>query len=193
MKLYGSTTSPYVRRLRILLVDSPYELESVSLFGEDREKVKEVNPTLKIPMLDDTSNPDVPVLFDSGLIFRYLVETYDFQALSFTEQNWLTVIDACSDSLINIMLMRRSGIDTDKDKMYFNIQRERQKVTFDLLEAEVEKGTFDTWNYLSISLLVLIEWAKFRDLYDFSDLPAINNFVEKNQQQRGVVETKPAE
>lgn len=193
MKLYGSTTSPYVRRLRILLNDTPYELESVNLFGEDREKIKEVNPTLKIPMLEDTANPDVPVLFDSGLIYRYLVEKYNFQGLSFSEQNWLTVIDACSDSLINVMLMRRSGIDTNKDKMYFNIQRERQKVTFDLLEEEVVKGTFNTWNYLSISLLVLIEWAKFRDLYDFSDLPAINSFVERNQQQNGVSETKPAE
>lgn len=193
MKLYGSTTSPYVRRLRILLNDTPYELESVNLFGEDREKIKEVNPTLKIPMLEDTANPDVPVLFDSGLIYRYLVEKYNFQGLSFSEQNWLTVIDACSDSLINIMLMRRSGIDTNKDKMYFNIQRERQKVTFDLLEEEVVKGTFNTWNYLSISLLVLIEWAKFRDLYDFSGLPAINSFVERNQQQNGVSETKPAE
>lgn len=193
MKLYGSTTSPYVRRLRILLADTDYEFETVNLFGEDREKLKAVNPTIKIPMFEDLNKKDVPVLFDSGLIYRYLVDNYEHAGLSLSEQNWLAVIDSCSDSLVNMMIMRRSGIDTSGDKMYFNIQRERQKITFDLLEEEAKKGTFDSWNYLSISLLVLVEWAKFRDLYDFSEYSALNDFISKNQQQKGVADTKPAE
>lgn len=191
MKLYGSNASPYVRRLRMLLAETDYEFEVVNVFGEDREAIKKVNPTLKIPMFEDEKLRGTEVLYDSGLVYRFLVEQYGFTALSFAQQNLLAVVDACNESLVNMMIMRRSDIDTSADKLYFNIQRERQKVSFDMLEQEVTKGTFSTWNYLSISLLVLVEWAEFRDLFDFSDYPNLTRFVADNQQQVGVAETAP--
>lgn len=193
MKLYGSTTSPYVRRLRLLLVDSDYEFESVNVFGADREALKKVNPTLKIPMFSDHKLEGTDVLFDSGLIYRYLVEEYGYEGLTFAQQNTLSVIDACSDSLVNMMIMYRSDIDTTQDKLYYNIQRERQQVSFDVLEQEVANGTFANWNYLSISLLVLVEWAQFRSLFDFSKYPNLLAFVAKSQSQPGVLATAPKE
>ena len=39
MKIYGSLTSPYVRRLRILLASTPYDFENTNIFGSDREKL----------------------------------------------------------------------------------------------------------------------------------------------------------
>lgn len=70
MKLYGSLTSPYVRKARILLeekniacelvVDSPWEAES---------KIPQLNPLGKVPVLMlDNGKP----LFDSSLILEYL-------------------------------------------------------------------------------------------------------------------------
>lgn len=191
MKLYGSTTSPYVRRLRLLLADTDYEFASVNVFGADREELKKINPTLKIPMFEDPKLMGTEVLYDSGLIYRYLVEQYGFGALTFAEQNVLAVIEACTDSLINMLIMHRSGIDTSEDKMYFNIQRERQQVSFDMLEQEVAKGTFSNWNYLSMSLVVLVESAQFRELYDFTNYPNLLGFVAESQQQKAVVETAP--
>lgn len=193
MKLYGSTTSPYVRRLRLLLADTDYEFESVNVFGADREELKKINPTLKIPMFKDPKLKGTDVLYDSGLVYRYLVEQYGFGALTFAEQNVLAVIDACSDSLVNMMIMRRSDIDTSQDKLYYNIQRERQQVSFDMLEQEVAKGTFSNWNYLSMSLVVLVEWAQFRSLYDFSSYPYLLGFVAESQQQKAVIATAPKE
>lgn len=175
----------------MLLAETDYEFEVVNVFGEDREAIKKVNPTLKIPMFEDEKLRGTEVLYDSGLVYRFLVEQYGFTALSFAQQNLLAVVDACNESLVNMMIMRRSDIDTSADKLYFNIQRERQKVSFDMLEQEVTKGTFSTWNYLSISLLVLVEWAEFRDLFDFSDYPNLTRFVADNQQQVGVAETAP--
>lgn len=193
MKLYGSNASPYVRRLRMLLAETDYDFQVVNVFGEDREAIKKVNPTLKIPMFEDEKLEGTNVLYDSGLVYRFLVEQYGFEALSFAEQNYLAVIDACNESLVNMMIMRRSGIDTTEDKLYFNIQRERQQVSFDLLEQEVGKGTFANWNYLAISLLVLVEWARFRELFDFANYPNLTAFVAQNQQQTGVQETAPKE
>ncbi len=193
MKLYGSNASPYVRRLRILLAETDYDFQVVNVFGEDREAIKKVNPTLKIPMFEDEKLEGTKVLYDSGLVYRFLVEQYGFEALSFAEQNYLAVIDACNESLVNMMIMRRSGIDTTEDKLYFNIQRERQEVSFDLLEEEVKKGTFANWSYLTMSLLVLVEWAQFRELFDFANYPNLKAFVAQNQQQTGVQETAPKE
>ena len=153
MKLYGSDTSPYVRRLKILLAETDYEYEILNIFGEGREALKKLNPTLKIPMLTDSNLEGTDALYDSGLIYRYLVEQYGFTGLSFAQQNLLAVIDSCNDSLVNMMIMRRSEIDTSADKLYFNIQRERQKISFDVLEQEVVKGSFAYLELLSNKLI----------------------------------------
>ena len=70
MKLFGSLTSPYVRKVRIVLaekkipcefiVDSPWEADS---------KIPHLNPLGKVPVLVlDNGEP----LFDSSLIVEYL-------------------------------------------------------------------------------------------------------------------------
>ncbi len=192
MKIFGSVTSPYVRRLRILLANTDYEFENVNIFDETREKLKFINPTLKIPMFKDLNNPDLPLLLDSGLAFDYISEKLAHTPLNWKEKNDLALINSCNDSLVNIMILTRSCVDTTADKMYFNIQRERCQTTFSYFDKKLEAGELNDWNYVAISLLVLIEWASFRSLFDFSVFPSLLKFVADNQSQDGVVETKPA-
>ena len=40
MKLIGSTTSPYVRRIRILLDEEPYEFLNLNIYGEGRDELR---------------------------------------------------------------------------------------------------------------------------------------------------------
>ena len=69
MKLYGSTTSPYVRRIRLWLNDTDYEFVNMDIFaGPGRALLKEKNPALKVPALEDGEQ----MVFDSREIFRYL-------------------------------------------------------------------------------------------------------------------------
>ncbi|MDX1392334.1 MAG: glutathione S-transferase family protein, partial [Rheinheimera sp.] len=69
MKLYGSQTSPYVRRIRLLLAQAPHEFINLNIFADaDRQTLASINPTLRIPMLED----DEKIIFDSGVIYRYL-------------------------------------------------------------------------------------------------------------------------
>lgn len=192
MKLYGSTTSPYVRRLRIFLAlhKLDYQFELVNIFGNEREQIKKVNPTLKVPMLE-TDN--AVMLTDSGIAHRFLRNQLSLNELSFEEQNMLAHIDACNDSLVNLMILTRSGVDTSQDKLYFNIQRERLATLFGFFEDYIEAGKLVNWDYVEISMLVLIEWAMFRNLFDFSSYPTLLAFVEQSQEQPGVAETKPHE
>jgi len=70
MKLLGSLTSPYVRKVRVVLAEKKleYRPETLDVWG-DRATIASVNPLGKVPclVLDDGS-----VLVDSRVIVEYL-------------------------------------------------------------------------------------------------------------------------
>lgn len=188
MKLFGSNTSPYVRRLRVWLAERDYEYVNMDIFSSEGRKVlKAKNPTLKIPMLED----DGRVIFDSSTIFRYLSEKYASPALSWDEENQLTLVNAASDSLIQLLLCERSNLDTHSDVMFFKLQRERLGGLFRELNTQVSDGKFSQWNYATIGLYCLIDWVKFRTLYELNDFPALISFHQQHQQSPFIAATNP--
>ena len=70
MKLYGSLTSPYVRKVRVLLIEKNIACELVVCDPHQPDSIVQAhNPLGKVPVLerDDGSN-----LFDSPVIMEYL-------------------------------------------------------------------------------------------------------------------------
>ncbi|WP_343862167.1 glutathione S-transferase family protein [Aliiglaciecola litoralis] len=188
IKLYGSTTSPYVRRIRMWLANTEHEFINLQIFaGKDRVILAERNPTLKIPMIED----DETVIFDSRVIFRYLSDKYQFPSLSWEQENQLTLIDAATDSLVQMLLLGRSDIDTSEDKMYFKLQRERVNSTLSHLNELVTQGHFSDWNYPSICLYSLVDWIEFRTLHDLQQMPDLLAFHNANHQRIEVTATDP--
>lgn len=188
MQLFGSVASPFVRRLRLLLVDQPYEFISLNIFeSAGRETLVRLNPTRKVPMLQDGEL----VIFDSGVIFRYLCQKLQLPALSWSDENRLTMINAVNDSLVEILLCQRSGFDTNSDKLFFNLQHERIGGTLQVLEQQAAEGQFAKWDYLAISLYCLVDWIAFRQLVDLSPYPALQRFCANAQNQSGVAQTDP--
>lgn len=188
MKLYGSQTSPYVRRIRLLLGAQPIEFINWQIFAEqDRQKLLAVNPTLKIPMLEHNGQ----TLFDSAVIFRYLAKQLDIPALSWYQENQLTVINAVNDSLVSLFLCQRSGLDTNEDRLFFNIQKERIMASLFVLEQQAANQEFAQWNYVAMALFSLVDWVLFRDLLELDDYPALLAFWQDNQQQQNISETDP--
>ena len=117
MKLIGSSTSPYVRRIRLLLADAGqgYEFVDLNIYGADRDELRKANPAMKIPVLHDGDD----VVYDSRVISRYLQEKLDLPHLSWEQENQLTVIDAVNDSMVTLLLSQRSGLDTDREEVMF--------------------------------------------------------------------------
>lgn len=188
MKLYGSTTSPYVRRLRLLLNDYPHEFIHLNIFeSADRNTLIQHNPTRKIPMIVDNGQ----VIFDSNVIFRYLRDKLDLPAFSWEQENLLTTINSINDSLVELLLCSRSGFDVSEDRLFFNLQRERVDAILVVLENELKKGKFTTWDYLSIALYCLVDWILFRKLADLTPFPKLVEFHQKNKDQPGVVVSAP--
>lgn len=74
MKLFYSPTSPYVRKVMVLLHETG-QLDDVDLMGavtspiESNEALKSKNPLAKVPALE---RADGPTLFDSRVICAYL-------------------------------------------------------------------------------------------------------------------------
>ena len=143
MKLYGSQTSPYVRRIRLLLADKPHDFINLNIFaGQDRQTLAAINPTLRIPMLEH----DGEVIFDSGVIYRYLAVQLGLTALSWYQENQLAVINAVNDSLVMLLQCSRSGFDTSEDKLFFDLQKERVATCLYVLEQQAANSEFSQWH-----------------------------------------------
>lgn len=188
LTLYGSTTSPFVRRLRIWLANTEHEFVNLQIFeGPDRAKLAKENPTLKIPMIKQ----DGQVIYDSRVIFRFLNEQYQREQLSWSQENILTLIDSANDSFVELLMLQRSGMDKDKDALFLRLQRERVDSILTHLNTLVEQGEFDQWHYPAICLYCLVDWVEFRQLHDLKGLDALKAFREKHSDRIEVTSTDP--
>ncbi|HAT42952.1 MAG TPA: glutathione S-transferase [Rheinheimera sp.] len=188
MKLYGSIASPFVRRLRIALYGQDFEFVALNIFeAAGREELIRLNPTRKVPMLEDQGT----VIFDSGVIYRYLVATRGLPALTWQQENNLTTINAANDSLVELLLCQRSGFDTKDDRLFFNLQRERVQATLAILDQKVAAGEFKAWDYVAQSLYCLVDWAAFRQLADLTPFTNLLDFVAAHAQRAEITSTDP--
>lgn len=187
MKLVGSTTSPYARRIRLLLADTPHEFVNLDIYGGDREALRQQAPALKIPLLVDGEQ----TLYDSRIIARYLSGKLGLPPLSWDQENLLTLVDAANDSFVSILLSKRSGLDTDQDVLFFNLQRERVSKTLAALADAVEAGDFNDWHYPAICLYCLVDWLDFRELLAGDSAPALLAFRDRFSNREMVQATDP--
>ena len=188
MKLYGSATSPYVRRIRLFLTGKDYEFINMDIFAEPgRELLRAKNPTLKVPMLEDGEL----IIYDSRVVFRYLSEKFALAPLSWPQENCLTLIDAANDTFVQLMLLKRSDIANQPDKLFFKLNNERVETLLTTLNAEVGAGHFSQWDYPAICLFCLLDWVSFRELVSFDAYPALQAFWRQQQTQAGIASTDP--
>lgn len=188
MQLLGSTTSPYVRRIRLYLHGLDYEFINLDIFApDDRATLTANNPALKVPVLIDAGQN----IYDSRVIYRYLAQKLDHQQLNWEQENLLTLIDAANDSLVTVLISQRSGFDVSEDKLLFKLQNERVDKIFSTLDEQVAAGQFEQWHYPAICLFCLLDWVSFRTLFDFSHLSHLMAFYQSSLQQAGIEESDP--
>ncbi len=188
MKLLGSTTSPFVRRLRIYMAEKEYQFVNLDIFAEqDRQVLTKNNPALKVPALIDNDQ----CIYDSRIIFRYLAEKYQQPKITWAQENLLTLIDSVNDSLVSTLLLKRSNVDTLQDGLFFNLQRERTEKVLQVLDDEVAQGSFENWHYPAICLWCLLDWAEFRSLAKWQHLPNLSRFFQQNSSLSVLKETDP--
>jgi len=109
MKLIGSTTSPFVRKVQLLLADEEYEFEQIkALTPEGAKKLNSYVPSRRIPVLI----VDGKTIFDSTIISEYLLEKKSIR-LSIDEKLTLRLIDELCDSCILLFQHKFWDIDSN--------------------------------------------------------------------------------
>jgi glutathione S-transferase len=188
MKLYGSQTSPYVRRLRLLMENLDYEFVNMNIFEEkDRQVLRQLSPILKIPVLVN----DPEKIYDSRQIFRYLCESSVHPKLDWEQENALTIIDGVNDSLIQLYMLKRSNIDYNDNDLLISANLERIKLGLDWIDEAFARNYFNYWDYLSMSLYCLLDWAQFRELIDLKNYQNFLKFLAQYEDEAILKETDP--
>ena len=168
--LYGSLPSPYVRRIRMHLDDTPYQFSAVNIYDDaERAKFSEITPVKKLPVLVDGDSP----IFDSHIISQHINQLRNLNELNLIQHNLISAIDAVTDSLIILFMGKKSNLNVNTDTLLFKLQLERIPASLQWLNQQAKQGGFTNWDLCSIALVSLIDWAEFRELYEFSDYPAL--------------------
>jgi glutathione S-transferase len=192
LTLIGSYTSPYVRKLRLLLHgDKNITFKAINYLEEEGNKyLKSISPFNQIPMLLDGDQP----IYDSRIIFNYIAKKKNLKPLTVDEENTLSAIDTIIATGVNIFSLKKGGIDTDDSSNYFLVrQKERIPSLLKMITPwAAAQGPENNWNYLTMSMLSLLYWMKFRNIYDYSNEPELIGFLERFKNCPGVAETDPA-
>ncbi len=190
--LIGSFTSPYVRKIRLLLFSlGTYKFESINyLEKKDGDYLKSINPINQIPILLDGETK----IFDSRVIYNYLSKKHNLKPMTIEEENILSAIDAAMDTSINLFSLRRGGLDLNSGNSYVERQKERVPLILNWLTPWVktldQKNT-PHWNFLTMSLYSYLFWGEYRGILDLTDFPEHKQFLEKFKNAPGVHETTP--
>ena len=113
MKLYGTNTSPYVRRVRVLALELGVDTEMVDTFSEaGQATLRAVSPIFKVP----TAEIGGRVVWDSAAITAQLLETHGHGDVrpakdAVRESNIRNAIDGALDAAINVFYLERDGVD----------------------------------------------------------------------------------
>ena len=188
MTLYGSLTSPYVRRIRMLLENIDYEFNNTNVYDDaQRAAFSAISPLRKLPVLTDGDT----AVFDSRVIAEHIRKKRKWPETTIEQHNLISAIDAVTDSLIIAFMSKRSGIEVDKDKLLFKLQFERLPIILNWLNERAKTGIFSGWNVATLALVSMVDWVSFRELYDFSDYPDLVRAANQHNDKAIVKSTLP--
>ena len=158
MKLLGSLTSPYVRKVRVVLAEKKIEyelvLESPWVAGSE---VSKFNPLGKIPvlLLDDEST-----LYDSRVIVEYLDKVSPNKRLipatgreRITVKRWEALGDGVCDAAATALLESRRP-DGEKSPSWIERQREKMIAGVQAMSDDLGDGEWCHGNAFSLADIV---------------------------------------
>jgi glutathione S-transferase len=189
LQLIGSLTSPYARKMRLLLQNEVgYEFKSINyLEKNDSDYLKSINPLNQIPVVIDNG----VTIYDSRVIYNYFAAKKGWAPLSIESENYLSAIDTALDTGINLFSLRRGGLNiTDGSNGYIERQRERIPLILNYLTPWVKGLTPEKdWNFVTMSLYSFLFWIEFREVYSLKNHPEMTDFLERFKNAPGVAET----
>jgi len=199
MKLYGSLTSPYVRRIRFLLLELGVSFDLIDTMTEEGQKeLRTKNPLWKVPYFE----VDDLKIWDSHTITDYLCEKNKFSQFRdynaetrIQELNLVNAIDGALDAGINLFYLNKDGVSPNQSA-YLKKQNDRIASVISYVKGELKQGYFFSDRQMGraeLSLYTTLDWFDFRkvypvaedlDLIDFMRLHCLKTNLEKTAPPR---------
>lgn len=200
MKLYGSRTSPYVRKVRIVMIEKRIECDFVeeNVWAADTA-VTEHNPLTKIPVL--VLDDGMP-LYDSRVVAEYLDGVTPVSRLipdggreRALVKRWEALGDGIADAGIALFLERkRDQALQSKDWM----ARQRGKIDSGIASAARELADREYAHGLSltlgdIALACALLWMEFRlpEVTWRTTHPNLKKWIERIEVMPSFADTSP--
>jgi glutathione S-transferase len=200
MKLYGSTTSPFVRRVRIVLAEIGVPTSLTIVNTKETEGIlRAVTPLWKMPVAE----VDGQTIFDSRVIIDYLLARHAHPTIAthggeptVRESNVRSVIDGALEAAIFVFYLRRDGADVDR-MPYALKQVERVHSALAWVEAQLDEtarlgGTGDAIALPELALATALDWMDFRATYETSQHPRLQPFRARFAARPSFAATAPA-
>lgn len=201
MKLIGTATSPYTRKVRVVLAEKRMECEFlVDAPNTENSTIIQYNPLGKIPalVLDDEST-----LFDSRVIAEYLDSASPGNRLIPAEKRpriqvrrWEALADGCTDAAIAVLMEKRRPVEQQLPEW---IARQQGKVdrALQMMADDLAAKTWCTGDFFTLADIAVgccLGWLELRwpDLPWRRNHPNLARLADKLAQRQSFKDTTPA-
>lgn len=178
MQLYGTVTSPFVRRVRVVAHELGVEvrmIDTATPAGQDA--LRAVSPVGKVPV----AQFDGATVFDSHAIVAEMVAQRGSGPLRIggrtdpAESNFVVAVDAALEAAIRLFYFQRDGVAIE-GLPYMVKERARVRTIMTWLEGQVH-GTSVTrdpgFGLAELALVTTLDWMEFRGAYPTGDHPRL--------------------
>ncbi len=194
IELFGTFTSPYVRRVRIIAAELgvPLEMRDTAT-PQGQQALRAATPLWKVP----AAFVDGQLIVDSDAIGEHLVARFGPGPLAAHEptdveaSNLTKIVDGALDSLINAFYLAKEGV-TGQQAPYLDKQRARAASALSWVDARVDEPSLGGgFGLPAIGLLTALEWMTFRDAYPVAEHPGLVRFLSRHAERPSCVSTRP--
>lgn len=201
MKLIGSLTSPYVRKVRIVFLEKKIELPFVldNVWAQDTQ-IMQSNPLGKIPCLVmDDGEP----IFDSRVIVEYADTLSPVNRLipesgkdRATVKTWEALADGIIDAAILARLEKTWRPENEQSQAWYDRQMDKVKTSLSAISKNLGENEWCFSNKLSladIAVACALDYLVFRfpDMSWQKEFENLNRFHLKMMARSAFADTSP--
>ncbi len=193
MKLILSKTSPFARKIRILIAEKGLDVEEVSTIPFDDEEVLHgANPLGKVPAL---LRGDKSAIYDSPVICEYLDGLGKPWLQSGEEGYRQKTLHALGDGIVDAVLtFRMERIRPQEQWWDFWAMRQENATVRGLQHLETITDELGTpWQYGNLSIACALGYVDFRaaDMEWRQHMPKLAKWFESFEARNSYIETAP--
>ena len=201
MKLIGSSTSPFARKVRIVLAEKKLDcqIENINVWAPD-SPILDYNPLGKVPCL---IMDDGGVLFDSRVIVEYLDSITPVCRLlpppgreRIEVKCWEALGDGIVEAAVNIRIENTQRSTEQRSQAWIERQQGKLRASFESLSSGLADRPFCTGNNYSLADVAVgtaLAYVAYRlpELGWQHDFENLNRLREKLEQRPSFQETAP--